>query len=439
MARGSISKRSIESLKTTGQTHYLWDNDPIGFGIRVTPAGAKSYIYQYRMGGRAAAVRRDVIARVEKMTPGRARERAHELAYQSRTGIDPIDKRNADRKASAAAKATEKELAFDAYAKRYLENRIKAERPRSYAFVESLFRRHATPALKNTAISALSRQDIAKLLDAIPATQPAVRRNLFAVLRKLFNHAKARGDLGASPMDGMTPPPAVASRDRVLSEEELALVLRAAGSLDGPFGPFYLMLFATGQRREEVAGLDWSELDRKNADWNLPRQRSKNGMASIIPLNRNAVAVLDKLAQQQESERPRWPREGLIFTTTGTTSVSGHSRAKARLDAEIETLAAKDAQGAASGALPLSVAPWRLHDARRTLATGLQRLGIRFEVTEAILNHTSGTSRSGVAAVYQRHGWGPEKRAALDAWSEHCDRLLNPAPDANNIISLRHR
>jgi hypothetical protein len=78
-----------------------------------------------------------------------------------------------------------------------------------------------------------------------------------------------------------------------------------------------------------------------------------------------------------------------------------------------------------------------LHDARRTLATALQRLGVRFEVTEAVLNHVSGSSRSGVAGVYQRHGWGPEKRAALEAWAEHCERLLNPACDTGNVVEFR--
>ncbi len=437
MPQGTISKTSVDDLKGSGKTHYLWDNNPIGFGVRVTPAGAKSYIYQFRMGGRGSAIRREVISRVEKMSPEQARKRAHDLAHLARTGTDPIDKKHADRKARTEAKATEKELAFDAYAARYLENRVKAETPRSYVFVEGLIRLHAKPALKRKPISELTKRDVAMLLDAIPPTKPAVRRNLFAVLRKLFNYAKARGDITSSPMDGMKAPPTVKSRDRVLSDEELALALRAAREPGGLFGALYLMLFATGQRREEVAGLSWAEVDRRNAVWNLPRERSKNGEPNVIPLNRNALAVLDKLAKQEAEDSPRWPRTGLIFTTTGQTSISGYSRAKSRLDAQIVALAADDAKQAEVDSLPLCVAPWRLHDARRTLATGLQRLGVRFEVTEAILNHTAGASRSGVAAIYQRHDWAPEKRAALDAWADHCDRLLNPAAATCNVVSMR--
>ncbi len=437
MAQGTISKRSVDALKATGKTYYLWDSDPIGFGVRVTPAGAKSYIYQFRMGGRGSPVRREVIGRVEKMAPEQARKLARDRLHLSRTGTDPIDKKHADRKTKAEAKVTVRELAFDAYVSRYLKNRVKAERPRSYDFIEGILRLHATPALKASPLSGLTRRDIAKLLDAIPSTQLAVRRNLFAVLRKMFNYAKARGDIDTSPIDNMTPPPTVASRDRVLSDDELTLALRAARELEGLFGPLYQLLFATGQRREEVAGLDWSELDRANALWTLPRERSKNGEANLIPLNRHAVAALDKLAKQEGVEKPEWPRKGFCFTTTGTTSVSGYSRAKSRLDALMLQLAQKDVLEAGSAAEGVTLAPWRLHDARRTLATGLQRLGVRFEVTEAVLNHTAGASRSGVAAVYQRHGWGPEKKAALDAWADHCDRLLNPATDSDNVVPLR--
>ena len=100
-------------------------------------------------------------------------------------------------------------------------------------------------------------------------------------------------------------------------------------------------------------------------------------------------------------------------------------------------LAHKDATEAREDPGEVELSPWRLHDARRTLATGLQKLGVRFEVTEAVLNHTSGASRTGVAAVYQRHDWGPEKRAALDAWADHCDRVLLPPADTSNVVALR--
>ena len=123
----------------------------------------------------------------------------------------------------------------------------------------------------------------------------------------------------------------------------------------------------------------------------------------------------------------KWPRSGLVFTTTGETPVSGFSRAKRRVDREAGALGAKEEE-------PIKIAPWRLHDLRRTMATGMQRLGVRCEVTEAILNHVSG-AKSGVAGVYQRHDWGPEKRSALDAWAARIAKLLAPT-DKTNVVPL---
>lgn len=439
MAQGSISKTSIDKLKkqgATGKTHYLWDNDPIGFGVRVTPNGAMSYIYQFRMGGRGSPVQREVIGRVEKLSPDKARDRARDLAHLARIGTDPIEKKKADRRTKIEAKLTAERLAFDKYCNLYIEKRVQPEKLASESNIDMVFRLHAIPQLGPKPLPELTKRDFVAVLDAIPAASLALRRSTYAILNKMMNWAVERGDISVNPMAGMKRPPAAPSRDRVLSDEELALALRAAEKMDRPFGPLYRLLFATGQRREEVAGLTWSELDRAGAVWNLPKERSKNDEANIVPLNRHAIAVLDKLAGVEGKKDPKWPRTGLIFTTTGKTTVSGFSRAKRRLDADMAELAEQDALEAGEGVEAVSAGSWRLHDARRTLATGLQRLGVRFEVTEAVLNHTAGESRSGVAAVYQRHGWGPEKKAALDAWADHCDRVCNPPADESNVVSL---
>jgi integrase len=232
----------------------------------------------------------------------------------------------------------------------------------------------------------------------------------------------------------MEPPASVVSRDRVLSDSELVLAMRAAQSLPSPIGPMFEVLFLTGQRRDEVASMRWEELDREAALWTLPRARTKNGEANLVPLSGMTLAALNRAAAQN-GNKPEWPRSGFVFTTTGFVPVSGHSKAKGKLDAAMLAIAAHDAQEA-SQEPPEAIAHWRLHDARRTLATGLQRLGVRFEVTEAVLNHVSG-SRSGVAGVYQRHGWGPEKRAALGKWAGHVEGLLSPSLDRSNVVELR--
>ena len=448
MATGFITKRAVDACQPGDRQFVLWDGGDRavkGFGLLVLPSGAKSYVFQYRIGGRGGRLRRYTIGRHgSPWTPDSARERAKELAEQVRAAIDPIDTERGELTARerATALAVEQErlsrdLAFNAYVERFLANGLKAgARERTRADYAAMLRNHVMPVLGGKPLPEIRRADIVRVMDRVPASQPSVRRLVFAIMRKLFNWAKGRGDIDVSPVDAMEAPAAVASRDRVLSDAEVALALRAAGQMEAPFGPLYLLLFATGQRREEVAGMDWAELDRASATWTLPRERSKNGEANLVPLNRHAMAVLDSLAGQEGAERPEWPRRGFLFTTTGQTAVSGYSRAKARLDARIEQLARQDAIEAGRDPDGVSLAPWRLHDARRTLATGLQRLGVRFEVTEAVLNHTAGASRSGIAAVYQRHGWGPEKRAALDAWADHCDRLPHPIDHASNVVPL---
>jgi integrase len=210
---------------------------------------------------------------------------------------------------------------------------------------------------------------------------------------------------------------------------ELALVWEAAGNLGEPFAAFYRALIYTGQRREEVAALPWDELSRSDAEWRLPASRAKNGAAHIVPLAPQMIALFDGIAGGK-----KWPRKGLVFTTTGKTPISGFSRAKLRLDKEMAVIEAKRAADA--GEDPQEVSLWRVHDLRRTLATGMQRLNVRLEVTEAVLNHVSG-SRAGIVGVYQRHDWKDEKRSALAAWARHVDLITGQVPASENVTELR--
>jgi integrase len=168
--------------------------------------------------------------------------------------------------------------------------------------------------------------------------------------------------------------------------------------------------------------MSWDELDLQAATWTIPAERSKNGEAHVVPLSPLALDELNGLEEQ---------RGGLIFTVTGKTSPSGWSKAKRRLQDEMQR------RSEAAGLR--AVEPWKTHDLRRTLATGLQGLGIRFEVTEAVLNHLSG-SRSGVAGVYQRFQWKEEKREALDRWSAKIAALVGspdvPADGAGNVVHM---
>lgn len=416
MATGKISKRTVDATTAQDRDEFLWDSELRGFGLKATINGAKSYLIQYRMGGRDTPTRRYTLgAHGSPWTPTKAREEAERLLQLVKSGIDP-------REAARERQRSVTDLAFDCYSERYLENYGRRHwRARTYANVESNLRRYALPVLRKRALPTITRADITTVFDALPKDKPALPRNLFAHLRKLFAWAVERGDIGRSPFEGLRSPPAVASRERVLTDEEVKLVWSAAGTLGFPFGPMVRMLIATGQRRDEVAAMDWRELDRAVAEWTIRAGRAKNGKTHTVPLNGLATAVLDELAGGKS-----WPSSGLILSTTGTSAASGFSRAKRRLDRILLELRRQSAEEAGDQQ-PLAMVPWRLHDLRRTMATGLQRLGVRFEVTEAVLNHVSG-SRAGVAGVYQRHHWTDEKREALTKWSEHVQQLVSPRP-----------
>jgi integrase len=139
----------------------------------------------------------------------------------------------------------------------------------------------------------------------------------------------------------------------------------------------------------------------------LPSERAKNGEPNTVPLNDLAVAIFDEIARGKD-----WPRRGRVFATSTGHNFSAYDKGKKKID----KLLTED-----GGEL---VSAWRLHDLRRTVATGLQRLGVRFEVTEAILNHM-GASRTGVAAIYQRHDWKSEKEQAMQAWGTHVQAILD--------------
>lgn len=418
MATGRISKSSVDAVLPRATETMLWDDRVSGFGLKVTPAGAKTYLYQYRLGGRGGRTRRYTIGRHGSMTPDRARREAERLAALVSQGVDPQqEKQDKGRRAI--------DLAFKGYAERFVEDCLKVRWKASHKDGEALLRLYVIPVLGSKPLHDIDRSDIRAVLKPVRG-KVATARNLFAVLRRLFRWAVSEGDIQVSPITGMEPPPLPAKRDRVLSDAEVRLMWLGSEKQAYPFGPLFRLLLITGQRLEEVSGLLWAELDRAKAMWSLPAERAKNGNASQVPLSPLAMAELDKLAKRA-GRKDGWPRKGLVFTTTGETSVSGHSRAKARLDKNMAELAAKSKDQP-------TIAPWRLHDLRRTLATGMQRLGVRFEVTEAILNHVSG-SKAGVAGVYQLHDWAPEKKAALAAWSMHIAAILTDV-DHTNVVPL---
>jgi integrase len=214
-----------------------------------------------------------------------------------------------------------------------------------------------------------------------------------------------------------------------LTDEEIRWFWQGCGEIGWPFGPLFLLLLLTAQRRDEVGGMRCSEVDLDNQIWTLPRQRAKGDREHEVHLSDAAIDVLRSLPRIASNSIGQ---DGLVFTTNGRTPVSGFGNAKRRLDV-IMAEARRRSLG-----LPerTKIPDWRLHDLRRTAATGMARLNFPPHVVEKVLNHVSGTIR-GVAAVYNRFEYLEERRAALEAWGRYVWNLVSPA-DAK-IIQISRR
>jgi integrase len=439
MAKAIISKRTVDAAVPASKDLILWDEKLPGFGLKVTPAGGKSYLYRYRLARPGEAERtapaKYSIGKHGELTPEQARKRAKELAALVAQGIDPRELEADSRRAKDEAKRQaeekarlESDLAFSRMADLWLTHYEgeKGRRPSSVRQAKLVVENYLKPALRGKPLPHIARADLQPVLDAVPVTKKAMRRAVFAYASVLFGWAARRGDISRNLLVDMAKPPAPKARDRVLGDDELVEVWKAVDTMPTPWGPFYRLAILTGQRREEVAALRWAELDRGAREWIIPADRAKNGVVHIVPLSDAVMQELDAIAGGEG-----WPKSGFVLTTTGRTPISGFSKAKKALDAKVVNLRQEAAgEGAEVDGLPA----WRVHDLRRTVATGLQRLGIRFEVTEAVINHVSG-AKGGVAGIYQRHDWKDEKRAALDAWACHVIKVARGSAQSN-VISM---
>lgn len=407
MPNQSITLRTIQSV--TPDPHrdiYVWDPRLKGFGLRITPRGAQSFVFQYRVDGGPA--RRKTIGPVgSPWTPATARKEAERLLVQVYQGIDPVE-------AKREAKRKKETLNFRTYSERFVELYLKPNWRGTWGSAQCTINNVFIPRWGNRPVHEITRADIVKVLDEY-SDRPARRKEIHSLLRKFFNWATDRQDIDVSPLAGMKAPKAVPSRRRVLSDEEVVALWRATENSGWPWGPFVRMLILTMQRRQEVAEMDWSEIDLTARRWTLPADRAKNDQEHVIPLTSLALAELQLLGPK---------RKGLVFTTTGTTPVSGFFKGRVALHKDmIAYLRAKQVE---EGGDPgeVEVPNWRLHDIRRTGATHLQSLRVPVEVTESVLNHISGT-RAGVAGIYNRYKYDDEKRTALDAWDEKLQSLLS--------------
>ena len=377
MPSRSLTNRTLSSKPPKTGILELWDKTVPGLHLRVHYGGKKSFCVTTRVKGRRVDGKkreqiRYTLGSTSTHTLAEARAAAREVLMDAAKGIDPNSEEVQEQLRQEAARADAG--TFYAVAEAWLADSGKGggAKLRSKKTVESQLRRDFYPKIGALPISSITKADLRALVEGIARERPVAANRGLATVRRIFNWAVSKDRLAASPAAGIEAPAVEVSRDRVLSNTEIAKLWPAFAQMAYPFGPLLQMLLLTGARRNEVGGMTWSEIDGDT--WLLPKSRTKNNRAHVVPLSKVARDVIDALPRMADSD--------FVFTTNGARPVSGWGRAKERIDA-------------ISG-----VTGWRLHDIRRSVVTHMAEMGVDPHVIESVVNHVSGASRAGVAGVY---------------------------------------
>ena len=363
---GKITKQCVDKLQPNTM---LWDSTLVGFGARRQRKHVH-YLLRYRLNGKQ---RFHSIGRNGTFTPDTARTEAQRLLGLVAQRVDP------------ACERVQSAETFGGEVERYLDRKRSVLRPRSIVEIERYLRVQCK-SLHSLPLTGIDRRTIALTLAEIEqASGPVARNRARTSLSAMFAYAIREGLAEHNPVSGTGKASEGNGRDRVLTQAELAQVLAALGT--DQFSEIIRVLVLTGQRRSEVGGLRWDEIDFERNLIVLPPDRVKNGKQHELPLSSQARAVLERQPRKNE-----WVW-GCEWTSW--------SEPKAKLDKRLN-----------------GMPEWRLHDLRRTAATMMAELGILPHIIEAILNHVSG-HRAGVAGIYNRAKYQADMRDALERWGEH--------------------
>ena len=387
-----LTQNVIPRLKiNNGKPDQIYfDDDLSGFGVRLREGGSRKYVLHYRLGG---LLRRYTIGSADVLTLDEARRKARRVLVAIDDGKDPTTEKATKRAASA--------LTFSRVANDYLEVCGNTLKPNSLESYTRHVNRDWKP-LHGLAVGAVSRSTVAaRLREIARGNGPVTANRARATLSAMYAWAIGEGLCENNPVDGTNKADEGKPRDRVLEDAELASIWKAAP--DNDYGSIIRLLMLTGQRRDEIGSLRWSEIDLDGKTITLPAERTKNGRPHVVPLSKDALAILKGTIQRANRD--------LVFGS-GEGGYSGWSKAKQALGKEAK------------------LADWTIHDLRRTAATRMADSGVQPHIIEAVLNHISG-QKGGVAGIYNRATYEPEKRAALDTLDSHIKTALAKADGAN--------
>ncbi|WP_069188761.1 tyrosine-type recombinase/integrase [Candidatus Terasakiella magnetica] len=413
MPKTKLTSLSVGKLPIPpkGQVDYF-DTSMPSFGVRLSLSGSRTYFVMTRVYGKVVRLS---IGRAKVNTDDigfslkDARAKAGELVDIASKGIDPRQlKRIEKEEKEAEANKTFKAVA-EKFIKRYVEPRLAPSTKREYD--RALFGKEVK-AWQSRPVDVITKADVRNLLEKMVRRGSAgAANNRLAYLRKFFNWCAEEDYIEHPPTDRIRPPGPKKIGERVLTEDEIKLVWAAFDAEGGTFGDLFKLLLLTGQRRAEVGGMRRDELkniDGGNPTWEIPSHRTKNKRPHIIPLSPQAVAII--------KHRPVFGDEGLLFTNTGDTPVSGYGKIKKRVDDWV----AKNRENACLSPMP----SWVLHDLRRTMVTIMnENLKTPPHVVEACVNHVSGAAKMGVAGVYNKALYIEERKKSLNAWGVFVEKL----------------
>jgi integrase len=380
-----LTKSVIDDMPVLSKDTVYWDAGLPGFGVKVTPKGRKVFLVMYRLAGAGSRLRKYTIGPYGRITLPMARAQAQKIFAARLDGRDPAEEKKQSRRRLVVDR-------IDDLVERFIQERI-SHIATSKTLI-NLLRRDVIPYWGTKSIHEIKKRDVSDLVSLIAQRNAHASHRLLKILKTFFRWCVGRAVIDFSPAEGLSSNYREVTRDRVLTDQELAAAILGARRMPHPYGGIVEFLALTGQRREEVAQLRRDELDEKARTWIIPGSRTKNKKTHIVHLSEPAWKVIE-----------RGPEGDLVFATSNGKRFQAFAKAKRALD-ELS-----------------GVTGWRLHDLRRTIVSGMARLGVPPHVADKILNHQAGTI-SGVAAVYQRHDFLGDRKEALDRWGVHVEQII---------------
>jgi integrase len=384
-----------------GKTDETWfDPDTRGFGVRKRGANT-SFILQYQLNGRTSVLRLGRWPEVKCDVARRLAEVKRGEITKARLGLgaDPALERENIKADAKKPKAK----TLGATVGDYLQAK-RGEISDNYNVALTYHLQVLLRALHGLGLGEVTRAAVAAEIRKIANERGATTANRArGSLSAFYRWAIGEGLCDENPVTGTNEHQENGPRERALTDAEAATIFLACPEND--YGRIVQLLMLTGCRREEIGALQWSEVDFDARTISLPPDRTKNGQEHILPLSDMALAILKEIPH----------RDRVHVFGVGAGGYAGWSKGKINLDkvAKLKT-------------------PWTVHDLRRTVRTGLGKLGVQPHIAEAVLNHLPAK----LIRTYDRNPYTPEKKAALDAWANHMDIAIRRA-NGENVTVLR--